>query len=58
MSTETVSDDAFEAEVLKSSTPVVVDLWAELCGPGRQLSPPHEEKAKEISGQVKIVKQK
>jgi thioredoxin len=51
-----VSDATFEAEVLKSSEPVVVDFWAEWCGPCRMIAPALEEISGAMNGKVKIVK--
>lgn len=51
-----VSDQNFEAEVLQASTPVLVDFWAEWCGPCRLLGPTVEKVAEEFNGQLKVVK--
>jgi thioredoxin 1 len=56
MSTAHVTDATFEADVLKATEPVVVDFWAEWCGPCKMIGPSLEEIAKELEGKVKIAK--
>ncbi|MDX7950986.1 thioredoxin [Lichenihabitans sp. Uapishka_5] len=51
-----VTDASFQQDVLQSSEPVVVDLWAEWCGPCRMIAPALEEIAGEMKGKVKVVK--
>ena len=56
MATVAVTDATFDAEVKNSDIPVVVDFWAEWCGPCKQIGPALEELAEQYDGQIKIAK--
>ncbi|WP_267897001.1 thioredoxin [Pseudooceanicola sediminis] len=56
MTTVAVTDETFDAEVKNSDIPVLVDIWAEWCGPCKQIAPALEELSDEMEGKLKIVK--
>ena len=51
-----ISDDSFEQEVLQAGVPVLVDYWADWCGPCKMISPILDEVAKEYAGKLKVCK--
>jgi len=56
MSTKPVSDETFDADVLKADGAVLVDFWAEWCGPCKMIAPALEEIAKEMDGRITVAK--
>lgn len=56
MSISHVTDASFEEDVLKAEGPVLVDFWAEWCGPCKQIAPTLEDIAKDYDGRVRVVK--
>ena len=56
MSFKSIKEDAFEEEVVKSELPVLIDFWAEWCGPCKEIAPILQEISSELSNELEIVK--
>jgi thioredoxin 1 len=56
MATKTITDSSFQADVLSAEGPVLVDFWAEWCGPCKMIGPALEELSEELAGKVTIAK--
>jgi len=56
MTTVKVTDESFESDVLKAAGPVLVDFWAEWCGPCKQIAPALEQISEELGGKVTVAK--
>ncbi len=56
MATEKTTDQSFDQDVLKASGPVLVDFWAEWCGPCKMIGPVLEDVSTEMAGKLKVVK--